>query len=115
MDMSGRKAPGCVAAFVLCGFAGLTVAGQPDDIVVTYRGLDLNTPGGVASLYARLEAAARTVCAARAWSRHEIDLCVDYRVRQAVAEIGAPRLVTLYEIRSGHAVVHARRRSPASY
>lgn len=115
MDISGRKAPGCVVAFILCGFPALSVAGQPEEIVVTYRGLDLNTPAGVASLYARLEAAARTVCAARERSHGETDRCVDYRMRQAVAEIGAPRLIMLYEIRSGHAVEHARRQSRPPY
>lgn len=106
-----RRNLGCVVACILCGASRLAGAEPPTEIVVTYKDLDLNTHDGVTSVYARLEAAAKTVCTAREgpWSRDRVSLCVDYSVQQAVAQIGAPRLVILYETRTGHAVLHARR------
>lgn len=111
MDAFRRKSLGSVVACILCGVWGVADAGQPAEIVVTFGDLDLNTHDGVTTMYARLEAAAKTVCTAREgpWSRDSISLCVDYSVRQAVAQIDAPRLLILYETRTGHAVLHARR------
>jgi UrcA family protein len=111
MDAFRRKSLACVVAGILCGVSGLADAGQPNEIVVTYGDLDLNTHYGVTTMYARLETAAKAVCTAREgpWSRDGISSCVDYSVRQAVARIGVPRLVILYETRTGHAVLQARR------
>jgi UrcA family protein len=111
MDTPRNKALGSVVACILCGVSGLVDAGQPTEIVVTYADLDLNNHYGVTTMYARLEAAANTVCAAREgpWSHHRISSCVDYTMRQAVVQIGAPQLVILYETRTGHVVEHARR------
>lgn len=111
MDTSGRKALGSVVACILSGVSSLTGAGQPTGIVVRYADLDLSTHYGVTTMYARLESAANTVCTARVgqWSRDSISSCVDYSVRQAVLQIGAPQLVILYETRTGHAVLHGRR------
>jgi UrcA family protein len=107
MDTFRCKALGGLVACILCGVSDLANAGQPTKIVVTYGDLDLNTHDGVTTLYARLEAAAKIACTAHEgpWSRDRITLCVDYSVRQAVAQIGAPRLVVLYETRTGHVVL----------
>jgi len=105
-----RKALGGLLACILCGVSGLASAGQPSEVVVTYGDLDLNTEYGVTTMYARLETAAETVCTAHEGLRDRINACVDYSVRQAVAQIGAPRLVVLYETRTGHVLVlHAHR------
>jgi UrcA family protein len=111
MERFRRKALGCVVACIACGVLVRADAGQADETVVTYGDLDLNTHDGVTAMYARLEAAAKSVCTAHegSLSRDRIRLCVDYSVRQAVAEVGAPRLVILYETRTGHAVLRARR------
>lgn len=111
MNTFGRQALGGVVASIFCGLCGLAAAGQPGGIVVTFSDLDLNTHSGSTTMYARLEAAARTMCTANEgpWSSHRISSCIDYSVRQAVAQIGAPQLVMLYETRSGHALLHARR------
>jgi len=111
MDTFRRKTLGSVVAFILSGASGLAGAGEPSGIVVTFADLKLDTHDGVATLYARLEAAARITCAAHegTWYRVRIDSCIDYIVRQAVSRIGAPRLAVLYETRSGHVVLPARR------
>jgi UrcA family protein len=103
MDLSHRNAVGSLMAGFLCVVSGLATAGQPTGIVVPYGDLDLNTPRGVTTMYARLEAAAKTTCTAHegTWSRDLVTLCVDDSVRRAVAQVGAPRLVVLYEIRTG--------------
>jgi UrcA family protein len=77
---------------------------------VSYGDLDLNTHAGVATMYARLEAAAKRACSADEGPRSDgvAAPCVDRAVRQAVARIGAPRLVVLYETRSGHFLPRAR-------
>jgi UrcA family protein len=111
METFRRTALGCVVVCVACVVSLRADAGKPGEMVVTYRDLDLNTHAGVAAMYGRLEVAARTVCTAheRPSSRDGTRACVDTSVRQAVAEIGAPQLIMLYETRTGHAVLRARR------
>jgi UrcA family protein len=116
MNTSHRIAPRGIVACILCGMPGLVLADQPTEIVVSYADLDLNTRSGVSAMYARLEDAARTVCTTRtgSWSRHEVSSCVDSTIRQAVARIGAPQLVILYETRTGHSALQAARSSGAA-
>ena len=94
MDAFRRRTLSSVVACILCGASGLASAGEPAGIVVKFGDLNLDTHDGVATLYARLEAAARTACTAREGtsSNARSDFCIDYSVRQAVARIGAPRL-----------------------
>jgi UrcA family protein len=103
---------GKVVAYILCGASGLGNAEPPPaGVVVKFADLNLNTHDGVATLYARLEAAALRACTAHEGtpSGAEFNSCIDYNIRQAVAEIRAPRLVMLYETRSGHALPPVRR------
>jgi len=111
MDTFRRKTLSSVVACILCAASGLANAGQPTGIVVTFGDLNLDTHDGVATLYARLEAAAKIACSAHAGTSTpaRIASCIDYSLRQAVSQIGAPRLVVLYETRSGHAVLHTPR------
>jgi UrcA family protein len=107
-----RRIPGKVVACILCGASGIgSAAPPPTGVVVKFADLNLDTHHGVATLYARLEAAAMMACTAHegASSGAEFNSCIDYNIRQAVAEIGAPRLVVLYETRSGHALLPVRR------
>jgi UrcA family protein len=107
-----RRILGKVVACILCGAAGLGSADSPPTgLVVKFADLKLDTHGGVATLYARLEAAAMIACTAHEGtsSGAEFHSCIDYNIRQAVAEIGAPRLVVLYETRSGHTLLPVRR------
>jgi UrcA family protein len=92
-------------ACTLGSLAAPADAAGPTQVVVKFGDLNLNSHDGVAALYTRLEAAARIACASQqeSWSG-SITLCVDYSVGQAVAQIGAPRLVALYGTRTGHFV-----------
>jgi len=109
MDTFRRKALGPLVAGMLGGVAGAAGAAP---FAVTFADLDLGSRAGVATLYARLEAAAQAACAAHvASSSHaQIAACIDYAIRRAVSEIGAPRLIGLYETRSGHVLLPDRRR-----
>jgi len=111
MDTIRRKTLGSVVACILGGTLGSAGAGQPPGSVVTFGDLNLDTHEGVTTLYARLEAAAKIACTAHegAASRARIASCIDYSVGRAVSQIGAPRLVVLYETRAGHALLYARR------
>jgi UrcA family protein len=106
-----RRTLGRIVACMLCSAMGSAGADPPAGIVVTFADLDLNTHAGVATLYARLESAARTACSAHQGtsSGAEIAACIDTAVRQAVSRIRAPRLDVLYETRTGHVVLPARR------
>jgi len=107
-----RRILGRVVACIVCGASGLGSADPPPTgVVVRFADLNLDTHDGVATLYARLEAAAMSACSAYTGtsSGAEFNSCIDYNIRQAVAEIGAPRLFVLYETRSGHALPPVRR------
>jgi UrcA family protein len=109
MDTFRRTTLGSILACVL-GVSRLANAGELTGTVVSFADLNLDTRDGIIALYARLEAAARSACTAHpeTSSAAEIDSCIDYSVRQAVSRIGAPRLIVLYETRSGHAVRRTR-------
>ena len=111
MDTFRRGALGSLLALILGGVSGAAGATEPTEVVVRFADLDLDTDDGAAALYRRLEAAARIACTAvdGPSSRSRITSCIDYGVRQAVAEVAAPRLVVLYEVRSGQFVWHTRR------
>ena len=116
MNTSRRSASRGIVACILAGMSGLVLADQPTAIAVSYADLDLGTRAGVTTMYARLEDAAKTVCTKRtgSWSRHEVSLCVDSAIRQAVARIGAPQLAILYETRTGHLALPTARISAAA-
>jgi UrcA family protein len=111
MDIFRRRTLRGVVSGILFGVAGLVRAGSPTEMVVGFADLNLGTHGGVATLYSRLEAAARIVCTAQegSSSRDRITSCIDYSVRQAIAQIGAPRLVALYQTRTGYVVLRTGR------
>ena len=111
MDTSWRRTFCKVVACLLCGVADLAAASPPTETVVQFGDLNLGTHAGVATLYSRLEAAAKDVCTADEGtaSRDRITSCIDYSVRDAVAHIGAPRLLALYQSRTGHVALATRR------
>ena len=69
---------------------------------VSFRELDLDTPSGAATLYRRIQAAARTVCQYEPTSPREQTIwqyCVRPTVDAAVTKVNNPLLT---ELHSGH-------------
>jgi UrcA family protein len=94
-----------LALFAVC-LLGTTVAGAAPSatrsVEVSYRDLDLTTPSGVAKLYRRIQAAARSVCQYEPTSPREQTLwqyCVRPTVDAAVTKVNNPLLT---ELHSGH-------------
>jgi UrcA family protein len=74
--------------------------------VVSFKDLNLNSTAGTATLYARIEHAAKQVCGV---SDH-VDLarlqleqtCVKNAISKAVTQVGSPRLTGLYKVKTGN-------------
>jgi UrcA family protein len=66
-------------------------ADEPPSVTLRYRGADLVTPQGVASLYRRIRGAAATVCrrfdGAPLEEKQRWDLCFNHAVAQAVLNV----------------------------
>jgi UrcA family protein len=109
--------PGSAAALVVLtagligGTAGAAQAGVPADgvpsITVAYGDLNLESAQGSAALYARIAAAARTVCAtpndirdlgALATARS----CERQAIARAVHAVNSPRLADVYAVHLRH-------------
>jgi UrcA family protein len=80
---------------------------------VKYGDLDLSRTAGAASLYSRIQTAARAVCdspissgvrEALLLSRH----CMEQSIARAVADVNAPTLTNYYAMKTKHAVMLAR-------
>ena len=84
------------AALALTGIAGATNRGDVPSRVVKYGDVSLNTKAGVASLHARIHAAAQFVCSSvdsRVLSLRELyNTCVSDAVEQSVAAVGNANL-----------------------
>jgi len=92
--------------------AGLTLAplaalhAEPAQVTVSFADVNLSSPPGIATLYARLQGAAREVCGSEpqtreftihgAWAR-----CVGAALDDAVAQIHSAELAALHAKRSG--------------
>jgi UrcA family protein len=100
-----------------------SMAGESADvrqIVVRYGDLNLTNPRGAATLYGRISAAAREVCDASEvvsrdpGARASVDACVRKAIGEAVAEVGRPELLAIYNARNsvplGMPVASARKR-----
>jgi len=82
------------AALAICvAFAGVSLPAQADTRV-NFGDLDLSSSEGIATLYQRIESAARLVCKDRLapWSRR----CYDATIEDAVATIDQPQLTALH-------------------
>ena len=82
------------AAFAICvALAGVSLPAQADTRV-NFGDLDLSSSEGIATLYQRIESAARLVCKDRLapWSRR----CYDATIGDAVATIDQPQLTALH-------------------
>ena len=81
---------------------------------VKYGDLDLSRTAGAASLYSRIQTAARAVCESplstgvrgeMLLSRH----CMEESIARAVADVNAPTLTSYHLMKTKHAVMLARR------
>jgi UrcA family protein len=98
VSLTGMAASAVV--FCLLGFA-LAWSATPDtrSVTVSYRDLDLSTPAGARTLYARIQSAARQVC-----GYEEADLieqsiwrsCYDSAVSDAVGKVNSPLLTAVH-------------------
>jgi UrcA family protein len=96
-----------VAALVA---AAPATAGPAQQVRISYSGLDLATPAGVATLYGRLRHATEVVCGAAppardlnqrpAWTA-----CTTASLDDAVARSGLPALVAMHERQNASSVV----------
>jgi UrcA family protein len=73
--------------------------------VVSLRDLNMNSPEGVAVLYARIKKAANEVCGQ--WDylnlSHGAQACINSAVYRAVAQVNSPMLTSLYNEKTGKA------------
>jgi len=98
-------APGHVAAPPGYEFAQRTVK---------YGDLDLSNTAGAASLYSRIQAAARSVCEPAIYTGARDSLlisrsCMDQSIARAVADVNAPTLTSYHLMKTKHAVMLARK------
>jgi UrcA family protein len=84
------------AALAITGIAGATARGEVPSTVVRYGDLALNTRAGVATLHARIHAAAKLVCdgidSRVLGLREQYDVCVSDAVTDSVAAVGNENL-----------------------
>lgn len=84
------------AALAITGIAGATTRSEVPSTIVKFGDLALNTKAGVATLHARIHAAAQFVCSgidSRILGlRDQYDTCVSDAVRDGVAAVGNPNL-----------------------
>jgi UrcA family protein len=83
-------------ALAFSGVASASISKDVPSVVVKYGDLSLNTEAGVATLHARLKAAAKYVCRpleSRVLGlREQYERCVSDAVKQSVAAVGNPAL-----------------------
>jgi UrcA family protein len=98
-----------LALSVMSAAATLTQAGTPaaDDVPtvrVHYADLDLSTEHGAATLYKRIEGAAKQVCPSANWPSARTaklaQTCVAAAIERAVADVNSPQLARLSALRS---------------
>ncbi len=93
-------------AMLMCGIGAIAAAGAasaatPDldepTIAVKYDPATLESDSGARALYARLEHAAAEVCPAYDphWVTHEVQLCREHAIENAVAKVHNPRLAAV--------------------
>ncbi len=100
------RSPKVALAMLICGIFGAAAAGaatpDPDvqTVTVKYDPATLATESGVRHLYARLESVAAQVCPDDTNPHlvtHQVEVCREHAVQQAVMKINNPRLVALYQ------------------
>jgi UrcA family protein len=95
-------------AMLMCGIgavaaAGMASAATPDldtpTIAVKYDAATLDTNDGARQLYARLATAAVEVCPAydTHWISHQVEVCRQHAIENAVAKVHNPRLAAIYQ------------------
>jgi UrcA family protein len=105
-----------IAAATLITVAALAgAAANADDAVpsqaVSFGDLNLNSAQGAATLYKRIEAAARSVCPANGSDRQleritSRQSCYDQAVARAVRQVNSSSLSAYYSAKTGHVVAN---------
>jgi UrcA family protein len=117
--MNTKTTVPCVAMILFgCLSAGADAyAAQPDPTVamrtVKYGDLDLTRTVGAATLYSRIQNAARAVCepALSTGARDALQLtrrCVDQSITRAVADVNAPALTSYHLTKAKQTITLAR-------
>jgi UrcA family protein len=100
--------PKITLAMLMCGIgaaaaAGMASAATPDletpTIVVKYNPATLDSYEGARRLYVRLANAAVEVCPNYGnphWMSHQVQVCRDRAIENAVAKVHNPRLAAIY-------------------
>jgi UrcA family protein len=100
-----------VALTVLPAWSQAGELGGVQTRVVSYSGLDLNSPAGARILYSRLRAAAYSACdaaeSANTSARTSDDPCMRKALGDAVASVNRPQLTELYVARYHSAPAHS--------
>jgi UrcA family protein len=82
-------------------------AAVPEEVVVRYGDLDLNTTAGAEKLYARIASGAQRVCVQVdpvEIARHRVAMhCLDEVIAHAVHRVSSPQLAAVYAQRVHHA------------
>ena len=101
-------------AMLMCGIGavaatGVASAATPDldapSIAVKYDPASLDTNDGARRLYVRLANAAAEVCPNYDnphWISHQVQVCRDHAIENAVAKVHNPRLAAIYLSASKH-------------
>ncbi len=105
-----------IAAATLISVATFaSVAASADDAVpskaVSFADLNLNSAQGAATLYQRIQAAARSVCLTNGSERQleritSQQTCFDQAVARAVRQVNSATLSAYYSAKTGHVVAN---------
>jgi len=114
---SSPRLRGLVATALVCAvvssFATVCTAADNKDfpsVVVKFGDLNLSNPEGAAVLYRRIDSAAREVCKAYDISSGRYKFppssnpCVAKSIQEAVAKVGHPALLAIYNAKHPHPV-----------
>jgi UrcA family protein len=99
-------AAGVLGLMALGAASAQASAAAPEQVAVQYADLDINTPAGAETLYARIQAAAREICARGderlLTQRANAARCMNIVVAHAVASVSSPKLAAVYAERTHH-------------
>jgi UrcA family protein len=109
---TSQRSRGVLAAAVLGAFAysltAVCTAAEPTDppqTTVKYADLNVSSPEGGSTLYARIQRAARQVCGPldgrELTSKARMGACVHKAIADAVAKVGQPALFDAYNAHNG--------------
>jgi len=104
-----RVASATILGALLLGHGAVCFAGDSGDVphaIVSFGDLNLSSPDVAAKLYSRIYAAAYKVCESFDIGSRDLPdpwgltTCVHHAVRKAVAKVGQPALLAIYNARN---------------